>query len=141
MTHEQIKLAFIERAVRDYAIDVIKAMDRKIRQKNVIDTTDLVNSLSFTTGPLAAGSVGKILFKDYGRYIDMGVGKGRSLKLGLENLNEYIENKTGKSKIKPVKIYSPIAYGKLNGLMGDLAHGFTQETINIIKSELENATN
>lgn len=137
MIDEKIKLTFIDRCIKDYAAGVVQAMDRKIREKKVVDTSALVESLSYTTGGTGAGGFAKILFKEYGRYIDMGVGRGRSLTKGLEQLDVFIENYKPKVGVKPVKIYSPIAYGKLSGLMSDLSHGLTKETISAIKKELE----
>ena len=39
---------------------------------------------------------------------------------------------------KPKKIYSKIAYGKLNFLQGQLLYGYTEETIATLKNEMQN---
>lgn len=124
---EQIRLSFIERCVRDYVAEVIKGMERSIIKKGVVDTGALKQSLAGT----ASGTIGKLIFKEYGRFIDMGVSRGNPLSSALKS----------EKKRKAKKIYSPIAYGKLNGLIGDLMYGLTQETIQTIKSELEHGSN
>lgn len=124
---DQIKLSFIERCVRDYVDEVIKGMERSILKKGVVDTGALKQSLAGT----ANGTIGKLIFKEYGRYIDMGVSRGNPLSAAI----------TKEKKKKARKIYSPIAYGKLNGLIGDLMYGLTEETIQTIKSELEHGSN
>lgn len=123
---EQIRLSFIERCVRDYVADVVKGMERSIIKKGVVDTGALKSSLS----GYASGEVGKLIFKEYGRYIDMGVSKGNPLSSALK----------ADKKRKAKKIYSPIAYGKLNGLIGDLMYGLTEQTIQTIKTEIENGS-
>ena len=128
---EPIKLSFIHRCVQNYVEEVVTAMDRSIRKKNVIRTGALKNSLSHA----ANDNVGKLLFLEYGRFIDMGVGRGKR----LSDVRAETSQLAGKQKKlrKRKKIYSPIAYGKLNGLMADLMYGLTDETISIIKTELQ----
>lgn len=126
MTTDQVRLTFIERCVRDYVSEVIQGMERSIIKKGVVDTGALKSSLSGH----ANGEVGKLIFKEYGRYIDMGVSKGNPLSNALKS----------EKKRKAKKIYSPIAYGKLNGLIGDLMYGLTEQTIQTIKTELENGS-
>lgn len=134
VTHEQIKLKFIETALQDYGKEVQMAMQLAIRKKRVIDTSALVNSIAYTTDDTPSGGIAKIMFREYGRYIDMGVGKGKKLGLGIKGMDKAIQ---GRKQRKPRKIYSPIAYGKLNGLIGDLMYGLTEETIQTIKTQLE----
>lgn len=141
-----IKLTFIQRAVQRYADDVISAMERKMQRMKVIDTSALRESLDSNVGVDGSGNaVGKLLFLQYGRYIDMGVGRGNPVGGDVQNLQNRILASEGKDRFKnksgrkPRKIYSPIAYGKLNGLIEDISYGFTQETINSIKKELESS--
>ena len=122
-------MTFVHKAVKQYAEDVVQAMQRSIRKNNVIKTGALRDSLSAA----ANDNVGKLLFKEYGRFIDMGVGRGKKLS------DLYKEGTTRKEKRmrKRRRIYSPIAYGKLNGLMADIMYGLTDETIAVIKHELQ----
>lgn len=135
VTHEEIKLKFIETALQDYGMEVKKAMDKAIHHKRAIDTKALVNSLAYATDSTPSGGIAKIIFEKRGRFLDMGVGRGKKLGLGLKGIDKALE---GRKQRKPRKIYSPIAYGKLNGLIGDLMYGLTEETIHTIKTQLEN---
>lgn len=139
-----IKITFIQRAVQRYAEDVIRAMDNKMQRMKVMDTSALRESLdSIVSGNESGNVIGKLLFLQYGRFIDMGVGRGNPIGGNVQELQNRILSSEGRDRFKnkgprkPRKIYSPIAYGKLNGLIEDIAYGFTQETINTIKKELE----
>lgn len=132
-----LKLAFVQRCLDDYMRRVVEAMRREIVKRNVIDTGELLKSLSYAVYQKAVGdgSAG-LSFAEWGRMIDMGVGRGHPLG-GLKATREALgEDSKGR---KPRKFYSPIAYGKLNGLMGDLLYGYTEETKAIIKKELDAA--
>lgn len=128
----RIKMTFIHRAVEKYANDVVQAMHRSITKNNAIKTGALRDSLSAS----ANDNVGKLMFKEYGRFIDMGVGRGKNLSQ-VKQKQDKLTKGTRKLR-KRKKIYSPIAYGKLNGLMGDIMYGLTEETIAAIKNELQN---
>lgn len=137
-----IELTFIQRAVRQYATDVVAAMDARVRRMKKVDTDALRSSLDSKTEGTASGAVGKILFNEYGRFVDMGTGRGHKLGGGIENLQAAILSTQGNSRSvtkarKPAKFYSPVAYGKLNGLIEDIAYGLTDETRSAIKKELE----
>lgn len=129
---QDVKLTFIARCVRDYVDEVVVAMERSIRRNNVVSTGALRDSLANA----ANENVGKLIFKEYGRFVDMGVGRGKPLSAIAAQPISSVQRKLRKRK----KIYSPIAYGKLNGLMGDLMYGLTEETIATIKNELQTAT-
>lgn len=137
ISSQDIKLTFIEQSVKAYAHSVVIAMAQTIRKKKVIDTTALINSLTYTSTGTDKGAIGKLLFKEYGRFIDMGVSKGHRLGQGAKALDNAIKSTQQR---KPKKIYSPIAYGKLNGLIGDLMYGLTEQTIESIKNQLQNAS-
>jgi hypothetical protein len=128
----RIKMTFIHRAVEKYASDVVQAMQRSITKNNAIKTGALRDSLSASVND----NVGKLMFKEYGRFIDMGVGRGKNLSQ-VKQKQDKLTKGTRKLR-KRKKIYSPIAYGKLNGLMGDIMYGLTEETIAAIKNELQN---
>lgn len=141
-TDQDIKLTFIHQAVRQYAADVVRAMDSRVRKLKKIDTDALRASLDGKTEATNAGAIGKILFNEYGRYVDMGVGRGHKLGSGLQTLQANILASQGNTRSvararKPAKFYSPVAYGKLNGLIEDIAYGLTEETKTAIKKQLE----
>lgn len=141
---DQIKTTFIQRAVARYCDDVIRRMSKVIDGKKIIDTSELKHSLSSSVNSNSAGATGKLIFNEYGRFVDMGVGRSHPLGGSIRALQDTIIASNGakrslgrKEARKPRKFYSPIAYGKLNGLIGDIAYGFTDEAANAIKRELE----
>jgi hypothetical protein len=142
MSTDELKLTFVRQAVERYGADVIAVMERSIRKNRKVDTEGLLGSLDHSAQGTTSGAVGRILFNRYGRYVDMGVGRGHRLGGGIEKLQAAILASQGRDRFarpvrKPVKIYSPIAYGKLNGLIEDIAYGFTKETITRLRAELE----
>ncbi|HRH60715.1 MAG TPA: hypothetical protein PL045_09110, partial [Chitinophagaceae bacterium] len=87
-------------------------------------------------------SSGTLSFKEYGRFLDMGTGRGNPLG-GLKSTRIALQaqNKEGLAQIKKQRkrkiIYSRLAYGKLNWLIGKLLYGYTDETIAMIKQQLQ----
>lgn len=133
----ELKQAFVQRALAEYMQDVIRAMKREIIRRDVRVTDELLNSLSYNVYRQQHGAEGALSFAEWGRFIDMGVGRGHPLGGGVgATMDALTKTKVGGSR-KPNKIYSPIAYGKLNGLIGDLMYGYTEETIALIKKELD----
>ena len=128
---QDLKLAFIQQEVTAYFEEVSVAMAQAIEQKNAIKTKQLKNSIRSRIITLGQSSVqGELIFEEYGRFLDMGVNRYNPLG-GLGGITQALQG------MKPRKIYSPIAFGKLNGLMGSLLYGFTEETIRSLKQELQ----
>lgn len=135
-----LKLTFINKALTDYMKEVSAAMEAAIQKTDAIDTKTLLQSIHYKVYQQTAQGNADLSFAEWGRFVDMGVGKGHPLG-GIKNMSKLIERQTGKRKAKkrkPKKIYSPIVWGKLNGLYGDLSYGFTEETIASLKKELTN---
>lgn len=130
---ENLKLGFIAECLRNYAQNVKQAMAREITRQKAIESGALLKSISYRIYQQNADGNTAISFAEWGRFLDMGVGKGNPLGSPAKTL-DIVEAR----RRKPKKIYSPIAYGHLNQLMGDLSHGFTEETIARLKSELQN---
>ena len=133
MAENEVKLQFIENALKQYGEDVRAAMMREINRLDVRDTEALLNSITFKVTGANQYSQGEIqlIFRGYGRFVDMGVGKGRAIKnTQVNRRNKYV-------KRKAKKIYSPIAYGLINKLISQLQYGLTDDVINSIKSQLQ----
>ena len=88
-------------------------------------------------------AVANLSFREYLRYVDMGVGKGHPLG-GLATMKVTLQasRREGLSLVKdtvrrPKKIYSKAAYGKLTYLQNKLLHGYTEETIAMLKKEMQ----
>lgn len=140
ITDYDIKTEFVRRALNDYGVKVTHAMKRewmRLRKKNAalqkdLSITDLFKSIKHHLLPairgLDRGGV-TISFLQHGRFQDMGAGRRPQV-----NTSESVRRQYGARK--PKKFYSPIAYGYLNSLIGRVAYGYSEETMNSIKSEL-----
>lgn len=139
----EINQIYIQRALAEYMRSVQATMEI-VLAKRATDTGDLKNSISSQVAKLtAAGGTAELKFKDYGRFLDMGVGRGHPIGSVAKNRDMVVLATNGRVRNaqgvrKPVKFYSKIAYGKLNGLMQDLLYGLTEETIEKLKTELQN---
>ena len=112
-------------------------LKRAIARMKIMDTDSLHKSVSYKSSRAGSGHQGsvEIIFKEYGRRVDMGAGKGRSLQT---NRDRRIEKMTVKGKRKPRKFYSKTAYGLITPLINDLQYGYTEEVKQKIKQSLEN---
>lgn len=138
-----LKLTFIEKVLQDYLTDVQAGMAILIRRNKSIKSQQLLNSLDDIISGTAGTQTGELIFKEYGRMIDMGVGRGHPLggvkatRIALQASNGGGTVLDGKKSTRKRKIiYSRIAYGKLNHLENQLLYGFTQETIELLKKEM-----
>jgi len=128
-----LKLQFINQALAEYGIDVQEAIIREARRLDVEDTGGLINSVRYQVLQATAEHEGaaEIIFQEHGRFLDMG--KGR-ISTSESRRNSRIKRR----RRRPRKIYSPVAFGLLNPLIGKLAYGFTQATIDQLKHSLTN---
>jgi len=123
----------MQKALMDYFPDVIQKMGAAIERNDAVDTERLKKSLAYSIQTLGNSSVqGELSFDQVGRFLDMGVNKHNPLG-GVKEIGTALQAKSG---MKPRKIYASIVYGNLNGLMGDLLYGFSEETIQTLKKEL-----
>ncbi len=120
----------MQQATSDYIQRVEKEMNSAILTKTNKQSGTLSSSVSGSFSPQQA----VLKFADYGRFLDMGVSKGHPLG-GQKTLANNLKSKS--KNIRRRKIYSTIAYGNLNGLIGDLAYGFTDEAVELIKAQLK----
>lgn len=135
MMNGDLKQTFVRNALQQYFNDVEEAMRKQIQRKRAIDTKSLLNSLRHVLYEETQGASGALSFEEYGRFLDMGVTRGHPLG-GIKETSIKLRNGRKQKKIKPRKIYSPVIWGKLNGLINDLAYGYTEETIATLKKQL-----
>jgi hypothetical protein len=139
-----LKQTFIIRCLTEYNESVIELQRAQMRKLKIGKTDEGYNSFAYKVLQSGEGAYSQLSFKEYLRMVDMGAGRGHPLgglkAVGVELQASrtkglaFISDKTR----KPKKIYSKIAYGKLSHLMGKLLYGYTEETIAMLKSELEN---
>lgn len=144
-----LKLTFIQKSMTEYMAivkrNMIVAADKLKAVKSGAGKAS-INSVTQTAGQSVTG---KLTFKEYLRFVDMGVGRGHPLG-GLMSVRvELASRKGGGNKLvadrtfKPKKIYATVAYSQLTPLYNRLIYGFTEETIEMLKNEIqsENANN
>lgn len=133
-----IKLTFIRKCLEDYMNSVKEGMAIAFQRYKVGVTDEGLKSLASD----ATERTAHLRFKEYIRFIDMGVGRGHPLGGLVEMKLALHAHKDGTALVKdkgrkPKKVYSKTAYGKLTWLENKLLHGFTEETIAMLKNTLQ----
>lgn len=114
-----------------------------------MDTGEGLQSVRGEEKPAGEGAQGKLIFNEYLRFIDMGVGRAHPLG-GLTSTRTALkaakQKQSGlrytKDKArKPKKIYASVIYGNLGYLANKLRFGYTEEVQQQLKQELENNNN
>lgn len=131
-----LKQTFIAVCLRQYMESVIESMRIAAERQHVGVSNEGINSLAYNVLSQGSGAVSKLSFKEYLRFVDMGVGKSVPIG-GIKEMREKIRTKGHKSR-KSKKIYSKTAYGKLSWLQGKLLYGYTEETVAMLKSQISN---
>jgi hypothetical protein len=140
-----LKQTFVLQCVQDYLREAQAAMEVSIIRKRALNTEALLKSIANRARVNGAGATGELLFKEHGRFIDMGTSRGHPLGgLKATKINLASKNKSGfvfvKDKTrKPKKIYAAVVYGKLNYLTSKLMYGYTDAVIASLK-QMENAS-
>ena len=99
-------------------------------------TGEAINSVAYTTAAQGSGAVAQLSFKEYLRFVDMGVGRGHPLG-GTSSMQITLmaHKKTGAAR-KPKKVYSKPAWSKITYLQNQLLYGFSEEAIRALKEEI-----
>ena len=140
---DSLKTTFVLREVQRYVAECEAAMKLAMARLKIGQSGELQNSMRSQARSSGKGAVGELMFKEYGRFVDMGVGRGQPLgSLSQTKVELQASRKEGlafmkATAYKPKKFYSPIVYGKLNYLQNRLLYGYTQETIDALKKEME----
>ena len=134
-----IKTAFIAAALREYMSMTKAGMRTAMRRARVGSTGAAEASLDDTVSDTRA----ELSFKEYLRFVDMGVGKGnpiggmKATRVALQGSSTVGMVQTKNNSRKAKKIYSKVAYGNLSWLQGKILFGYSEEVIEMLKKELE----
>lgn len=126
----------------EYLDRVEAGMKAAAARMKVSKTGEGVASIDSSTRGNGAGVTGELSFKEYLRFVDMGVGRGHPLgglkatKVALQASNRVGTALKKDNTYKPKKLYSKTAYGNLNYLYNKLLYGYTEETIAMLKKEI-----
>lgn len=139
-----LKTTFIQKSLAEYMQRVTAAMRIYAQRMKIGVTDEGIKSLSYRAIGEANGGHATLSFKEYLRMVDMGAGRGHPLG-GLTTMRQTLQasDKTGFVSVKdktrkPKKFYSKTAYGNLTWLQNQLLYGYTEETIAMLKKEMQN---
>ncbi len=138
-----LKQTFILKALTEYNQMVKAQMQGLMRKRKIGVTDEAYNSIAYAAAAQGNGAVSKLSFKEYLRMVDMGAGRGHPLG-GLRSMTVELQSRRQSGKVlvkdrvrKPKKVYSKTAYGNLGWLQNQLLYGYTEETIAVLKQELQ----
>lgn len=141
-----LKLTFQQQVLTQYNQDCIAAMQAMMRRMKIGKTEEGYNSFAYEAMMQGASSTSTLSFREYLRFVDMGVGRAHPLG-GLTTMKVTLQaqRKEGEAFVKdktrrPKKFYSKIVYGKLTWLQNKLLYGYTEETIDMLKANLQPST-
>lgn len=138
-----LKLTFMQQVLAQYHNDGIEAMQFAMKRMKIGVTSEAYNSFSYNVLMQGASATSNLSFREYLRMVDMGVGRAHPLG-GLTTMRVTLQaqQKAGdvivKNKVrKPKKVYSRIMYGKLTWLNNKLLYGYTEETVAMLKANMQ----
>lgn len=137
-----LKLTFQQQVLAQYNQECIDAMQIMMRRMKIGKTDEGYNSFSYEALMQGASSTSTLSFREYLRMVDMGVGRAHPLG-GLTTMKVTLQaqRKEGLALVKdkgrkPKKFYSKIVYGKLTWLQNKLLYGYTEETVAMLKNNM-----
>ncbi len=139
---QQPKLPTMYEVVDGWAKITVERLKEQLIKKNIGVTGKLMQSLAYNIIRNAEGDVSKaqVMFNYYGRFVDMGVGKG--VKIGdrkeLNNVNSRVAEAMQKHR-RPKKWYSKQFWGEVIALSEVLGKHFGHVGLRTVESELRNS--
>lgn len=138
-----LKMTFIQKVLSEYGRESEAAMRNAARGMKIGVTGEGMQSIAYEAIQQGSGGTMRLSFKEYLRMVDMGAGRSHPLG-GLSSMAATLEasNKTGLVQVKdktrkPKKFYSKVVYGKLGWMYNKLLYGYTEETVAMLKKEIE----
>ncbi len=131
----EITKAFFNQELRAWSEELLSRLDSRIQDLDAVDKGFLRKSLSYQLFQSSEFSgVFSLSFAEWGRFVDMGAGKGY-----LENkeLSVAMLKELGRKKRRPKKWYSKTAYGQIDNLISRLSLGLSETAIHQIKTGLK----
>lgn len=111
----------IKLTVEEWAEIVVKIWEEKMLQLEISDTFQLANSFAFHVIGNAGGDVQRIefAFNYYGKFVDMGVGRGIKLEdryFGSKRISKPWYTKTFMREVRKLKFILAEKYGHLGAI-------------------------
>lgn len=130
MRNLQNEEAFIAQVIQDWSERLTDLVLAALKKKKL----GITEALEKSVRTQARQNVGELIFRSYGRMVDMGAGRGYNK--GVEKISENRRRLTRKGRT-PQKFYSKTAYGTLSGLMRDLVNTYSDKIVYDAKKQLE----
>lgn len=127
--------AEIKQVISDWARYTIERLQTQILQKRIGVTGSLNYSLLYHLAGIAGGDISavKLEFNYYGKFVDMGVGRGQKIESVKSNRDIYALVGGGR---KPKKWLSKTLYGEVNALREIMATHYGEEGVQILKETI-----
>lgn len=128
------KLEFINDELSAWAAEVDAELKKALTRMNIGVTDDLYRSLLYQVMRASGSFDGQyqLSFHEYGRFVDMGTGRG-----GRAKYESMAGNRRKLVGRKPKKFYSKTTYGMLNRLIESIAYGYQEATADTVKEALQ----
>ncbi|MCK9399611.1 MAG: hypothetical protein M0Q51_06405 [Bacteroidales bacterium] len=133
MTDQELEWRFIRAKLIGHGMYLKEELQNAILTQELIDSSRLINSLSFHVNMQESMASGELVidFYLYGRFQEIGAGR-KSIK--ESSLLEQMVGVRSSRRKKPW--YNKTVFGTLNHLIYDLANGFTDETKEMLKAQI-----
>lgn len=130
---------FIQAQLHEWGIIVEAELRYAMGKYKIGVTNDLLRSLKFQVMSATGANKGslKLYFNEYGRFVDMGRGKGYGIAETSATKNAIVEKSKSSHHRKPKKWYSKKFYGNLNKLVNALAYNYSTWSAENIKKSFE----
>lgn len=125
-----------KKLIEDWARFTVDRLSKSLKKRRIGVTNSLYFSLYHKLIGIAGGDIGSVKhsFNYYGKFVDMGVGRGQKLDGVKSNADLRAIGSGGR---KPKKWYSKTYYGEVAELRNLLANKYGEQAAGLIKEEIE----
>jgi hypothetical protein len=133
MTDQELEWRFIRARLIGHGMYLKEELQNAIITQELIDSRRLVNTLTFRVNMEESTASGELVidFYLYGRFQEIGAGRRSTKESSL--IEQFVGVRRTRRK-KPW--YNKTVFGTLNQLIYDLSNGFTDETKEMLKSQI-----
>ena len=138
MEYSYNREAEMKKLVSDWALYTIERLQKSTDKRKVGVTGSLRYSLLYHLSAMADGGVSgvKLNFNYYGKFVDMGVGRGQKIEDVKSNREVY--NLVGGGR-KPKKWFSRTLYAEVLELRNLMAKKYGEQGIQLVKDTIEDS--
>lgn len=136
MEYSYNREAEMKQVVSDWAKYTIERLQKQITKKKIGVTGSLNYSLLYKLAALSGGGVSSVNleFNYYGKFIDMGVGRGQKIESVKSNREVY--NLVGGGR-RPKKWFSKTLYGEVAALADIMSTKYGEQGARVLKESIQ----